>query len=49
MGSPRFPTQAQIKELRAGTELPGPEQRKITSGELSFTLPGHGLAVIELK
>jgi len=49
MGSPRYPTQAQIQELRRATELPAPETRVIENGELTFTLPGQGLALIELK
>ena len=49
MGSPAYPTQKQIRELRQAAELPAAEDRKITRGELSLTLPAHGLAVIELK
>lgn len=49
MGAPRYPIQAQIHELRAATELPAPEVRRLDHGELTLTLPGHGLAVIELK
>jgi xylan 1,4-beta-xylosidase len=49
MGSPRYPTKAQLQELRRATELPAPETRVIENGELTFTLPGQGLALIELK
>jgi xylan 1,4-beta-xylosidase len=49
MGAPRYPTQAQIRELRAALELPAPEIRRLNHGELTLTLPAHGLAVIELK
>jgi len=49
MGSPNYPTQKQIQELRQGAELPGPEEQPITNGEFKLTLPAHGLAVIELK
>jgi xylan 1,4-beta-xylosidase len=49
MGAPRYPTQAQLQELRRATELPAPETRRIENGELTFTLPGQGLALIELK
>jgi xylan 1,4-beta-xylosidase len=49
MGSPRYPTQAQIQELRRSAELPGPESRKMKGDELTFTLPAKSLALIELK
>jgi xylan 1,4-beta-xylosidase len=49
MGAPRYPTQTQIQELRRAAELPPPEVSKIKNGELTLTLPGHGLALIELK
>jgi xylan 1,4-beta-xylosidase len=49
MGAPRYPTKSQIEELRKAAELPAPEVRQMQNGELTLTLPGHGLAVIELK
>jgi xylan 1,4-beta-xylosidase len=49
MGSPRYPTRAQLEELRKSTQLPPPEVRKLGNGELTLTLPAHGLAVIEVK
>src|SRR5258708_5261606 len=49
MGSPRYPTQKQIQELRESTELPAPEALRIEHGEFTLTVPPHGLAVIELK
>jgi len=49
MGSPRYPTQAQVKELRGATKLPNPVRGEIKNGELTLTLPAHGLALIELK
>jgi xylan 1,4-beta-xylosidase len=49
MGSPRYPTQVQIRELRNATQLPAPETRQIPKGGLTLTLPEHGLAVVELK
>jgi len=48
-GAPRYPTQTQIQELRKAVELPAPEARQIQNGALTLTLPGHGLALIELK
>ncbi|HWY56101.1 MAG TPA: hypothetical protein VNZ03_16665 [Terriglobales bacterium] len=49
MGSPRYPTQDQIRELRRAAELPNPESRKLKNNELNLTLPAQGLALIELK
>ena len=49
MGSPSYPTQKQIEELRHASDLPPPEVRQIKDGELTLALPGHGLALIELK
>ncbi len=47
MGSPQFPTQAQIRELRAAAQLPGPDVQSIKDGELTLTLPPYGLAIVE--
>ena len=49
MGSPRYPTVAQLKTLRAAAELAAPEDVALKDGALSIPLPSHGLAVIELK
>jgi xylan 1,4-beta-xylosidase len=49
MGSPRYPTPAQIQQLKKAAELPMPESREIRNGELSVTLPSYGLAVVEAK
>jgi len=49
MGAPRYPAQTRIQELRRAAELPPPEASKIKNGELTLTLSGHGLALIELK
>ena len=49
MGSPRYPTQAQITDLRKAAQLPAPEHRTLHNGELTLTLPSYGLAVIEVK
>ena len=49
MGRPRYPTSAQIDRLRQAAELPPAESRPIENGELTLTLPGHGLALIELR
>ena len=49
MGSPRYPTQTQIEELKKAAELPAPEAREVKNGGLTLTLASYGLALIELK
>jgi xylan 1,4-beta-xylosidase len=48
MGSPRYPTQAQIRALNAASTLPAPDHRKLANGELELMLPVNGLAVLEI-
>jgi xylan 1,4-beta-xylosidase len=49
MGSPRYPTQEQIKALRQATQLAAPEIRKLTNGELTLELAPNGLELVEIK
>lgn len=49
MGSPRYPTQAQIRQLRAAAQLPAPEVYDLKSGSVTVRIPAHGLVLIELK
>jgi xylan 1,4-beta-xylosidase len=49
IGEPRYPTLKQIEELRHASDLPPPEVQRIKDSELTITVPGHGLALIELK
>lgn len=49
MGSPRFPTREQIRQLQAAAELGAPEIRNVQNHELKLDIPAHGLAVVELK
>jgi xylan 1,4-beta-xylosidase len=48
MGSPRYPTESQLRELRKVADSPVPEVRQLQNGELVLRLPPEGLAVIEL-
>jgi xylan 1,4-beta-xylosidase len=48
MGSPRYPTQAQIEALNKASTLPAAEVRRLDKGALELTLPVNGLAVIEI-
>jgi xylan 1,4-beta-xylosidase len=49
MGSPRYPTQAQIKDLQKAAELAAPETRALSNGELTLTLPSYSLALVTVK
>jgi xylan 1,4-beta-xylosidase len=49
MGSPRYPTQAQIKQLRQASEIGKPGTEKLDQDGLTVTVPPKGLAVIEVR
>jgi xylan 1,4-beta-xylosidase len=49
MGSPHYPTQAQIAALRKAAQLPVPDSQTLRNEELTLTLPSYGLAVIEVR
>jgi xylan 1,4-beta-xylosidase len=49
MGSPVYPTQAQLQKLREPASAAAPEVRDLKNGELNLTLPPNGLAVIQIK
>ena len=49
MGKPRYPTQAQIQQLRKESALPSPELTHLNNGKLTLDLPVNGLAVIHVK
>jgi xylan 1,4-beta-xylosidase len=49
MGSPVYPTMAQLKQLRDATLSNSPETQELKGGELNLTLPANGLAVISIK
>jgi xylan 1,4-beta-xylosidase len=49
MGSPRYPTPAQIKDLRKASDLAAPETRTLSNGELTLTLPSYSLALVTVK
>ncbi|MDE2304475.1 MAG: glycosyl hydrolase family 39 [Gammaproteobacteria bacterium] len=46
MGSPRYPSLAQIRVLRTAARLPAPLRMPIGHGVLDLTLPAYGLALI---
>ena len=49
MGSPAYPTKAQIEALRKASETGAPEMVEIPRGRLSLTVPSMGLAVVEVR
>ncbi|HEY0801047.1 MAG TPA: hypothetical protein VGD54_09395, partial [Steroidobacteraceae bacterium] len=48
MGSPTYPTQAQLKQLLAASALPPAQEAEIVGERLSITLPARGLATVEV-
>ncbi|MGD0910484.1 MAG: glycosyl hydrolase family 39 [Terracidiphilus sp.] len=48
MGSPRYPTQAQVAALNKASALPPPEHKALTGDRLDVTLPVNGLAIVEI-
>jgi len=49
MGRPRYPTSAQLKELKRAAELPPAERATLKGGELDILLPENGLALVVVK
>lgn len=49
MGSPPYPTERQVRDLREAGTLPPPSVERISGHELKLTIPSHGLEVVELK
>ena len=49
MGSPRYPTQSQIRQLRSAARLSAPEVYKLKDGSVTITIPAHGLVLLDLK
>jgi len=49
MGSPRYPTEAQVRQLNRESALPAPESASLKNNRLTLTLPVNGFALLELK
>ena len=49
MGSPRYPTQQQIADLKKASETGPPETQTLHGNQLSLTVPEKGLALIEIR
>ena len=49
MGSPRYPTQGQLEELREQSRLAGSDFEDLLNGDLTLELPVNGLAVLQVR
>lgn len=49
MGSPRYPTEDQIHELREQSQLPDPAYDDLADGSVTLQLPVNGLAIIQVR
>ena len=49
MGSPRYPTPAEVRQLNTETALPAPEKVKIDNGRLTLPVPVNGFALLEIQ
>lgn len=48
MGKPKYPTEAQLQDLRRAAELAAPEYQNVEQGKMTLELPPHGLALVEI-
>jgi xylan 1,4-beta-xylosidase len=48
MGSPRYPTQRELAQLREAGSLPAPVTRALQAGELDLEIPSDGLVLVTL-
>lgn len=49
MGSPEYPTNAEVQKLRDAAVMPAAEEKVIQNGELTIELPPSGLALVEVE
>jgi xylan 1,4-beta-xylosidase len=49
MGSPRYPTEAQIRQLRSAAALSAPQVYELKNGSVTIKIPAHGLVLLEVK
>jgi xylan 1,4-beta-xylosidase len=49
MGSPQYPTMAQVAQLNKESALPPPTQRKIVDGHLDLTLEPNALVLVKVN
>jgi xylan 1,4-beta-xylosidase len=46
IGSPRYPTQRELAQLRQAAAIPAAIQRPLQSGELAVEIPSDGLVLV---
>lgn len=49
MGRPRWPTRAQIAQLRAAARLSAPQAIRLEQGRVQVQVPQHGLALLQIE
>ena len=49
IGSPRYPTQAQLEELRGQSRTVAPQNETLTDGTITLRLTVNGLAVLQVR
>ncbi len=49
MGSPRYPTEEQVRKLNATTALPPPSRSHLEEGQLNLELEANALVVVEVQ
>ena len=49
MGKPRYPTQAQIRQLNSESALPPAEKRSLHDGRIALEIPPNGLVLLEIR
>ena len=49
MGSPRYPTDDQIRELNAKSQLPSPSPERLSGDHLDLNLQPNALVIIEVS
>jgi xylan 1,4-beta-xylosidase len=49
MGSPRYPTEAQVRELNEASKLTAPEKATLHDGKIDVDLPVNSLLMLEVR
>jgi xylan 1,4-beta-xylosidase len=49
MGAPRYPTRAQLAELRRAAALPEPVEQQFVDGGFELGIPAHGLTILTIR
>jgi len=49
MGTPRYPTEEQIRQLNAATALPSPAEHRVEGNHLDLHLDANALVLVELS